>query len=42
MREPAHVPKVRQHLPTVPQLHRLEVIGSMQRRGIGTAPDPPG
>jgi hypothetical protein len=27
MREPADVPMVRQHLPAVLQLHRLEVIG---------------
>ncbi|HKO84812.1 MAG TPA: hypothetical protein VJ140_09685, partial [Actinomycetota bacterium] len=27
MREPADVPMVRQHLPAVPQLHRLELIG---------------
>jgi hypothetical protein len=27
IREPADVPMVRQHLPAVPQLHDLEVIG---------------
>jgi GNAT superfamily N-acetyltransferase len=37
LREPADVPKVRQYLPGVPQLHHLEVVGPLQRRGIGTA-----
>ena len=37
LREPADVPKVRLHLPGVPQLHHLEVVGPLQRRGIGTA-----
>jgi GNAT superfamily N-acetyltransferase len=37
MREPADVPKVRRYLPGVPQLHHLEVVGPLQRRGIGTA-----
>jgi GNAT superfamily N-acetyltransferase len=37
LREPADVPKVRLHLPGVPQLDHLEVMGPLQRRGIGTA-----
>ena len=37
MREPADVPKIRLHLPGVPQLDHLEVVGPLQRRGIGTA-----
>jgi GNAT superfamily N-acetyltransferase len=37
LREPADVPKVRRHLPGVPQLHHLEVVAPLQRRGIGTA-----
>ncbi|HKO84088.1 MAG TPA: GNAT family N-acetyltransferase [Actinomycetota bacterium] len=35
--EPADVPKVRHYLPGVPQLHHLEVVGPLQRCGIGTA-----
>jgi GNAT superfamily N-acetyltransferase len=35
--EPADVPEVRRHLPGVPQLSHLEVVGPLQRRGIGTA-----
>jgi GNAT superfamily N-acetyltransferase len=35
--EPADVPQVRQQLPGVPQLIHLEVLGPLQRRGIGTA-----
>jgi len=35
--EPADVPKVRHYLPGVPQLHHLEVVEPLQRRGIGTA-----
>jgi GNAT superfamily N-acetyltransferase len=35
--EPADVPQVRRHLPGVPQLIHLEVVGPLQRRGIGTA-----
>jgi GNAT superfamily N-acetyltransferase len=37
LREPADVPKVRRYLPGVPQLEHLEVVGPLQRRGIGTA-----
>ena len=37
LREPADVPKVRRYLPGVPQLDHLEVVGPLQRRGIGTA-----
>jgi GNAT superfamily N-acetyltransferase len=37
LREPADVPKVRLHLPGVPHLDHLEVMGPLQRRGIGTA-----
>jgi GNAT superfamily N-acetyltransferase len=37
LREPADVPKVRLHLPNVPHLDHLEVVGPLQRRGIGTA-----
>jgi GNAT superfamily N-acetyltransferase len=36
-RELADVPKVRRYLPGVPQLDHLEVMGPLQRRGIGTA-----
>jgi GNAT superfamily N-acetyltransferase len=36
-REPADVPEVRRYLPGVPQLEHLEVVGPLQRRGIGTA-----
>jgi GNAT superfamily N-acetyltransferase len=35
--EQAEEPKVRQHLPGVPQLIHLEVLEPFQRRGIGTA-----
>jgi GNAT superfamily N-acetyltransferase len=35
--EPADVPQVRRQLPGVPQLSHLEVLGPLQRRGIGTA-----
>jgi GNAT superfamily N-acetyltransferase len=35
--EPAEEPEVRRHLPGVPRLIHLEVLGSFQRRGIGTA-----
>jgi GNAT superfamily N-acetyltransferase len=35
--EPADVPQVRRQLPGVPQLIHLEVLGPLQRRGIGTA-----
>jgi GNAT superfamily N-acetyltransferase len=35
--EPADEPEVRRHLPGVPRLIHLEVLGSYQRRGIGTA-----
>jgi GNAT superfamily N-acetyltransferase len=35
--EPADEPEVRRHLPGVPQLTHLEVLGPLQRRGIGTA-----
>jgi GNAT superfamily N-acetyltransferase len=35
--EPADVPQVRRQLPGVPQLSHLEVVGPLQRRGIGTA-----
>jgi GNAT superfamily N-acetyltransferase len=37
LREPADIPKVRRYLPGVPQLEHLEVMGPLQRRGIGTA-----
>jgi GNAT superfamily N-acetyltransferase len=37
LREPADVPEVRRYLPGVPQLDHLEVVGPLQRRGIGTA-----
>jgi GNAT superfamily N-acetyltransferase len=37
LREPADVPEVRRYLPGVPQLDHLEVVGALQRRGIGTA-----
>jgi GNAT superfamily N-acetyltransferase len=36
-REPAAEPAIRQHLPGVPTLTHLEVLGPFQRRGIGTA-----
>jgi GNAT superfamily N-acetyltransferase len=35
--EPASEPEVRRHLPGVPLLIHLEVLGPFQRRGIGTA-----
>ena len=35
--EPAEEPKVRRHLPGVPQLTHLEVLGPLQGRGSGTA-----
>jgi GNAT superfamily N-acetyltransferase len=34
---PAEEPEVRRHLPGVPRLIHLEVLGPFQRRGIGTA-----
>jgi GNAT superfamily N-acetyltransferase len=34
---PADDPEVRRHLPGVPTLVHLEVVGRLQRRGIGTA-----
>ena len=34
---PADEPEVRRHLPGVPTLVHLEVVGRLQRRGIGTA-----
>ena len=34
---PADEPEVRRHLPGVPTLVHLEVLGPFQRRGIGTA-----
>ena len=34
---PADQPEVRRHLPGVPLLVHLEVVGRLQRRGIGTA-----
>jgi GNAT superfamily N-acetyltransferase len=34
---PAGEPEVRRHLPGVPRLIHLEVLGPFQRRGIGTA-----
>jgi GNAT superfamily N-acetyltransferase len=34
---PADEPEVRRHLPGVPTLVHLEVVGPLQRRGIGTA-----
>jgi GNAT superfamily N-acetyltransferase len=37
MREPTDVPKVRRYLPGIPHLDHLEVVGPLQRRGIGTA-----
>ena len=36
-REPDPTPAVRRHLPGVPTLVHLEVLGPFQRRGIGTA-----
>lgn len=36
-REPAAEQAVRRHLPDVPTLTHLEVLGPLQRRGIGTA-----
>jgi GNAT superfamily N-acetyltransferase len=35
--EPAPEPEVRRHLPGVPRLDHLEVLGPFMRRGIGTA-----
>jgi GNAT superfamily N-acetyltransferase len=35
--EPADEPAVRRHLPGVPRLVHLEVLGPLQGRGIGTA-----
>jgi GNAT superfamily N-acetyltransferase len=35
--EPAPDPAIRRHLPGVPTLIHLEVLGPFQRRGIGTA-----
>jgi GNAT superfamily N-acetyltransferase len=35
--EAAKEPEVRRHLPDVPQLDHLEVLGPFQGRGIGTA-----
>jgi GNAT superfamily N-acetyltransferase len=35
--EPAEEPEVRRHLPGVPRLVHLEVLGPLQGRGIGTA-----
>jgi len=35
--EPADEPEVRRWLPGVPRLVHLEVLGPLQRRGIGTA-----
>jgi GNAT superfamily N-acetyltransferase len=35
--EPAEEPEVRRHLPGVPRLNHLEVLGPFMRRGIGTA-----
>jgi GNAT superfamily N-acetyltransferase len=35
--EPAEEPEVRRHLPGVPRLIHLEVLGPFQGRGIGTA-----
>jgi GNAT superfamily N-acetyltransferase len=35
--EPADEPEVRRHLPGVPQLTHLEVLGPLWGRGIGTA-----
>jgi GNAT superfamily N-acetyltransferase len=35
--EPAEEPEVRRQLPGVPRLDHLEVLGPLQRRGIGTA-----
>ena len=34
---PAEEPEVRRHLPGVPMLVHLEVLGRLQRRGVGTA-----
>ena len=34
---PADEPEIRRHLPGVPMLIHLEVLGRLQRRGIGTA-----
>jgi GNAT superfamily N-acetyltransferase len=36
-RDPAEEPEIRRWLPGVPRLNHLEVIGPVQRRGIGTA-----
>jgi GNAT superfamily N-acetyltransferase len=35
--EPADEPQVRRQLPGVPRLTHLEVLGPLQRRGVGTA-----
>jgi GNAT superfamily N-acetyltransferase len=36
-RDPAEEPEIRRWLPGVPRLNHLEVLGPLQRRGIGTA-----
>jgi GNAT superfamily N-acetyltransferase len=36
-RDPADEPEIRRWLPGVPRLNHLEVLGPVQRRGIGTA-----
>jgi GNAT superfamily N-acetyltransferase len=36
-RGPAEEPQIRRWLPGVPRLNHLEVLGPLQRRGIGTA-----
>jgi GNAT superfamily N-acetyltransferase len=36
-RGPAEEPEIRRWLPGVPRLNHLEVLGPLQRRGIGTA-----
>jgi GNAT superfamily N-acetyltransferase len=36
-RDPAEEPEIRRWLPGVPRLNHLEVLGPVQRRGIGTA-----
>jgi GNAT superfamily N-acetyltransferase len=36
-RGPAEEPEIRRWLPGVPRLNHLEVLGPVQRRGIGTA-----
>ena len=35
--DPAEEPEIRRWLPGVPRLNHLEVLGPLQRRGIGTA-----